>query len=103
MTLSRNSEDLTPLGELREGRIQALLGYQLAQATIPTTDVFVRVVGKPFDLRPVEFTILQLIDENPAATATRIAKALAITTPRGDDLARSTGKARSHIARTQRH
>ena len=81
MTRPATSEGLTPLGELREGHIQDVLGYRLAQATILTTDAFIRVVGKPFDLRPVEFTILQLIDENPAATATRIAKALAITPP----------------------
>jgi DNA-binding MarR family transcriptional regulator len=73
--------ELAPLGELREGRMRDLLGYRLAQAAVLTTEVFVRVVGKPLDLRPVEFTILQLIDENPAATATKIAKALAITTP----------------------
>jgi DNA-binding MarR family transcriptional regulator len=81
MTRSADREVLAPLDELREGRIHDLLGYRLAQAGILTTEVFVRVVGKPFDLRPVEFTILQLIDENPAATATKIAKALAITTP----------------------
>lgn len=81
MTRATSSDEFTPLGELREGRIHNLLGYRLAQATILTTEVFVRLVGKPLDLRPVEFTILQLIDENPAATATKVAKALAITVP----------------------
>ena len=81
MTRTEGLDELTPLGELREGRFRNVLGYRLAQATVLTTEVFVRVVGKPLDLRPVEFTILQLIDENPAATATKVAKALAITTP----------------------
>jgi DNA-binding MarR family transcriptional regulator len=81
MTRAKDLDELTPPGALREGRMENLLGYRLAQATVLTTEVFLRVVGKPFDVRPVEFTILQLIDENPAATATKLAKALAITTP----------------------
>jgi len=81
MTPTSDLDELTPLGALREGRMGNLLGYRLAQATVLTTDVFFRFVGKPLDLRPVEFTILQLIDENAFVTATRIAKALAITTP----------------------
>jgi DNA-binding MarR family transcriptional regulator len=73
--------ELTPEGGLGEGGIHGLLGYQLAQAAIVTTEVFVRVVGKPLDLRPVEFTILQLVHENAPVTATKVAKALAVTAP----------------------
>ncbi len=75
--------DLTPQGGLAEGALRDLLGYRLAQATIPTTKAFVERVGGPLDLRPVEFTILQLVRENAAVTvtATTVAKALAVTTP----------------------
>jgi DNA-binding MarR family transcriptional regulator len=73
--------DKTPDGTLDEGGIHDLLGYQLAQATIVTTRAFLRTVGKPLDLRPVEFTILQLVTENSPITATQLAKALAVTTP----------------------
>ena len=73
--------DLTPLGELQEGGIHEVLGYQLAQASIVTTEAFVRTVGKPLDLRPVEFTILQLVRDNAPVTATKLAKSLAVTTP----------------------
>ena len=73
--------ELTPLGGLDEGGIHDLLGYQLAQAAIVATEAFVRVVGKPLDLRKVEFTILQLVHENAPVTATKVAKALAVTTP----------------------
>ena len=73
--------DVTPQGGLEEGRIHGVLGYQLAQATILTTGIFLRVVGKPLELRPVEFTILQLVRENSPVTATKVAKALAVTTP----------------------
>jgi DNA-binding MarR family transcriptional regulator len=75
------SGEKTPAGNLKEGGIHDLLGYQLAQASIPTTAVFVRAAGKPLQLRPVEFTILQLVYENTPVTATKVAKALAVTTP----------------------
>ncbi len=58
-----------------------MLGYQLAQATIVTAADFRREVGEPQKLRPVEFTILQLIRENAAVTSTRLAQALAVTKP----------------------
>lgn len=58
-----------------------LLGYQLAQASIVTTQIFVRTIGTPFKLRPVEFTILQLVRSNNDITLTRLAHALAISTP----------------------
>jgi len=77
----RSADELVPQGGLVEGGIRGVLGYQLAQATIVTTEAFVRVVGDPLELRPVEFTILQLVQENAPVTATKVAKALAVTTP----------------------
>ncbi len=76
-----STAELTPLGQLEEGGIHELLGYQLAQASILTTAAFVRAVGKPLELRKVEFTILQLVHQNSPVTATQVAKALAVTTP----------------------
>ena len=75
------SLEFTPRGRLDEGGIHDLLGYQLAQASIVTDFDFKQQVGLPHALRPVEFTILQLIKENPAVTPTRLARALAVTTP----------------------
>jgi DNA-binding MarR family transcriptional regulator len=79
--IRQTTSDATPQGGLHEGGIHRLLGYQLAQAVIPTTGAFDEVVGGPLDLCPVEFTILQLVHENPSVTATNVAKALAVTTP----------------------
>ncbi len=82
MTRATGSEkDLTPRGGLQEGGIHGLLGYQLAQAAILTSEAFTDVVGKPLGLRTVEFTVLQLVHENSLVTATKLAKALAITSP----------------------
>lgn len=85
MSESRSStptdDDTTPAGRLSEASLHLVLGYQLAQATIVTNSVFAERVGEPFELRPVEFTVLALIYENPDVSATRLAKALAVTAP----------------------
>src|SRR2546428_14046775 len=73
--------DATPAGHLVEAQLHRVLGYQLAQAAIATTAVYTQAVGEPFGLRPVEFTILSLIDQNPGGSPAQLAKALAVTAP----------------------
>jgi DNA-binding MarR family transcriptional regulator len=73
--------DRTPQSRLAEGCLHPVVGYQLAQAAVVTTRVFMQRVGRPLNLRPVEFTILALVRENPDATARQIARALAMTPP----------------------
>ena len=74
-------DERTPLGRLSEATLHRIVGYQLAQANIAILQVFVKQVGEPFDLRPVEFTILALVDENPDVSAKQLAQALAVTAP----------------------
>jgi DNA-binding MarR family transcriptional regulator len=73
--------ELTPFGRLEEAGLHQILGYQLAQATIVTTQVYMDEVGTPFELRPFEFTGLSLVDENPGVSAKQLARALAVTPP----------------------
>src|SRR2546427_11942692 len=73
--------DATPAGHLVEAQLHRVLGYQLAQAAIATTAVYTQAVGEPFGLRPVEFTILSLIDQTPGGSPAQLAKALAVTAP----------------------
>jgi DNA-binding MarR family transcriptional regulator len=80
-TQRQRSQDLTPEGGLGEAALKHIVGYQLAQATITTTEVFQSQVGGPFDLRPVEFTVLTLIHENPGVSGKQLARALAVTPP----------------------
>ena len=61
--------------------LNRITGYQLVQAGIVTGANFMREVGKPHKLRPVEFTILQLIFETPHISPTVLAMTLAMTTP----------------------
>lgn len=73
--------DQTPAGHLEEARLQKVLGYQLAQAAIVTDAIFREHAGEPFELRPVEYTVLTLIAENPGGSLARVARALAVTAP----------------------
>ena len=72
-------QDRTPQAALSEAGAHDLIGYQLAQATIVTDQVFEAVVGER--LRPVEFTVLALVQGNPGVTARQLARALAVTPP----------------------
>lgn len=73
--------EATPAGHLIEAKLHHVLGYQIAQAAITTTGVFMRIVGEPLGLRPVEFTVLSLVSENPGSSQARLAQALAVTAP----------------------
>ncbi len=76
------AEDRTPLTRLREGDVHAIVGYQLAQAAIVTSQVFDERVGHARGgLRRVEFTILALVQVNRDVTARQLARALAVTPP----------------------
>jgi len=80
-TKKRVPADATQVGHLEQARLHQVLGYQLAQATIATTVVYMNQVGEPFELRPVEYTILALINENPGGSSAQLAQALAVTAP----------------------
>jgi DNA-binding MarR family transcriptional regulator len=69
---------LTDFGGLNHERMQTLLGYNLAQATITTSIVFEANLGGPLGLRQVDFTILTLIDSNRDVTLKELADALGI-------------------------
>lgn len=64
-----------------EGALRQLVGYQLAQASIVTNGAFSHEAGKPMELGQVEFTLLYLIKQNTSVTASRLARALAVSMP----------------------
>ena len=74
-------QDRTPLTRLAEGDLHGLVGYQLAQAAIVTSQVFDDEVGRVSKLRKVEYTMLALVQANPDVTARQLARALAVTPP----------------------
>lgn len=71
----------TPAGRLDEGVLGTVFGYQLAQATVLSDQIFQRRVAGPLGLRKVEFTVLALVARNEGLTATQLASALAFTAP----------------------
>lgn len=77
----REPEPQSRVQELNPGGLNDLLGYQLARASILTNANFQNTVGKPWDVSKVEFTILQLINQNPGVTSSRLAQAMAISMP----------------------
>lgn len=58
-----------------------ITGYQLTRANIAGLASFTRDIERVFDLRPVEFTILQLVREGQCNTPSQLAKELSITPP----------------------
>lgn len=79
--LPRDPELPTKSTELDPGGLNDLLGYQLARASILTNANFQATVGKPWDVTKVEFTMLQLIKQNPGVTSSRLSQAMAISMP----------------------
>jgi DNA-binding MarR family transcriptional regulator len=67
--------------ELAPGFAGHLVGYLLALAEVNTRRAFQRHVGEPFELRPVEFTLLALLQANGCASAKQIGSALRLPAP----------------------
>jgi DNA-binding MarR family transcriptional regulator len=63
-------------GGLNHERMHTLLGYNLAQACIPSFKVFEKYIGKPLEVTQVEYTVLVLIDSNPDATSKQLCQSL---------------------------
>ncbi len=61
--------------------LSQITGYQLTRANLVALDAFAQDIEREFDLRPVEYTILQLVREGQCTTPSQLAKELAITPP----------------------
>ena len=62
--------------------MRRLLGYNLAQAAIPSFKIFQKRIGEPFQLRRIDFTILMLVASNPHVTQRQMSLALEVSAPR---------------------
>ncbi|MGE0312793.1 MAG: MarR family winged helix-turn-helix transcriptional regulator [Lautropia sp.] len=63
------------------GPLAGVLGFHLAQASVATDASFRRVIGEPFGLRKVEFTLLMLLLSNGPMAPKALARALTLTAP----------------------
>lgn len=60
--------------------LETLLGYNARRTALSVITVFLRRMA-PFDLRPVDFSVLTLIAHNPGATSRQVCAALDILPP----------------------
>jgi DNA-binding MarR family transcriptional regulator len=58
-----------------------LLGFGLTLADVAARRVFQQHIGVPFELRPVEFTVLVLLNGNVQATSRQLAQTLDMPPP----------------------
>lgn len=63
------------------GPLAGIVGFHIARASVSTYDAFERHIGKPFDLKKVEFSLLMIVMANGALAPKRLARALAVTAP----------------------
>ncbi|MBS0341200.1 MAG: MarR family transcriptional regulator [Proteobacteria bacterium] len=87
-------------GGLDHSKLLALLGYNLAQASVPTLRIFDSHIGKSLGVTQVEFSILVLLHSNPGATGKQLCQALATAPARMSLLLDRLG-GRDLIARVQ--
>lgn len=66
---------------LEDGALTSVLGYRLALANVAMRQVFAETIGDPLLLRPVEFTVLQLLLANEDVTQSELARTLAMSAP----------------------
>lgn len=63
------------------GRLEDVVGYHIAQATVTTMGLFERHIGQRFGLRKVEYSLLLLLLANGGTAPKRLGQALALTAP----------------------
>ena len=68
-------------GGLDQSSMAHLLGYHITQANVPSRKAFMRHIGTPYRLSPVEFTILMLVADNRDATHKQLSQALMVSAP----------------------
>lgn len=78
--------------------LESLLGYNARRAALVTIEKFIERM-RPFDLRPVEFSVLSVLRHNPGATSRQVCAALGIQPPNFVPLLASLEK-RNWITRT---
>jgi len=66
---------------LDAGHAEHVVGYLLAIASVTMAEAFDDSIGRPFDLRRVEFTLLMLLLGNPGASPKQLGRALKMPAP----------------------
>jgi len=76
MKSSRNNQP-----SMAKGILSSVIGYHIATARVTTQELFVRHIGEPFSLRPVEFSLLMLLQAHGHLTPKQLSRLLALPGP----------------------
>jgi DNA-binding MarR family transcriptional regulator len=66
---------------LKVGTLRRIVGFHVARAAVTTYTAFERHIGKPFDLRKAEFSLLMILLANDKVSPKPLARTLAVTAP----------------------
>jgi len=70
----------TAVDQVDTSYLESLLGYNARRAALAVIEVFMERMA-PYDLRPVDFSVLSLITHNPGITSRQLCTALGILPP----------------------
>jgi DNA-binding MarR family transcriptional regulator len=68
------------IGEVDTTFLETLLGYNARRATLAVIDVFLDGMA-PYQLKPVDFSVLSLVAHNPGITSRQLCSTLGILPP----------------------
>ncbi|MDB5751923.1 MAG: transcriptional regulator, MarR family-like protein [Ramlibacter sp.] len=71
---------LAPTGEVDTTFLESLLGYNARRAALAVIEVFLQRMA-PFQLKPVDFSVLSLVAHNPGITSRQLCTTLGILPP----------------------
>jgi DNA-binding MarR family transcriptional regulator len=76
-----NGRNGTPaVDEIDTGFLESLLGYNARRAALAVIEVFLERMA-PYQLKPVDFSVLSLVTHNPGITSRQLCSALGILPP----------------------
>jgi DNA-binding MarR family transcriptional regulator len=76
----RQSQPAAAVEEVDTRFLETLLGYNARRAALAVIDVFVQRM-EPYQLKPVDFSVLSLVRHNPGITSRQLCGALGILPP----------------------
>ena len=78
--MSTKSEPIPFVDQVDTSYLESLLGYNARRAALAVIEVFIERMA-PYDLRPVDFSVLSLILHNPGITSRQLCASLGILPP----------------------
>jgi DNA-binding MarR family transcriptional regulator len=66
---------------LSVGSLRGIVGFHVARAAVSTVAAFERHLGRPFDLRKAEFSLLMILLANEHVSPKPLARLLSVTAP----------------------